>query len=77
MATNPRKDYYATLRVARDATPDTIRKAYRRLARKFHPDVNPGDAVSEDRFKEIQEAYDVLSDQHFRGLEEQRAVVAE
>ena len=66
MATNPRKDYYATLRVARDATPDTIRKAYRRLARKFHPDVNPGDAVSEDRFKEIQEAYDVLSDQQKR-----------
>ena len=66
MATNPRKDYYATLRVARDATPDTIRKAYRRLARKFHPDVNPGDTVSEDRFKEIQEAYDVLSNQKKR-----------
>ena len=66
MATNPRKDYYATLKVARDATPDTIRKAYRRLARRFHPDVNPGDTVSEDRFKEIQEAYDVLSNQQKR-----------
>ena len=77
MATNPRKDYYATLRVARDATPDTIRKAYRRLARKFHPDVNPGDTVSEDRFKEIQEAYDVLSNQQKRKFYDQHGFYAD
>ena len=77
MATNPRKDYYATLRVARDATPDTIRKAYRRLARKFHPDVNPGDPVSEDRFKEIQEAYDVLSNQQKREFYDQHGFYAD
>ena len=77
MATNPSKDYYATLRVARDATPDTIRKAYRRLARKYHPDVNPGDTVSEDRFKEVQEAYDVLSDQEKREFYDRHGFYAE
>jgi molecular chaperone DnaJ len=55
-------DYYATLGVRRDAKPEDIRKAYRRLARKHHPDLNPGDKASEERFKSIQEAYDVLSD---------------
>lgn len=62
MPTNRPKNYYATLGVARDAKPDTIRKAYRHLARKLHPDVNPGHAAAEDRFKEIQEAYGVLGD---------------
>ncbi len=55
-------DYYETLGVARTASSDEIRKAYRRLARKHHPDLNPGDKASEDKFKIVQEAYDVLSD---------------
>ena len=57
-----KKDYYQTLGVKKDAKADEIKKAYRRLARKHHPDVNPNDKVSEDKFKEVQEAYDVLSD---------------
>jgi molecular chaperone DnaJ len=57
-----RNDYYETLGVDRKATADAIRKAYRRLARKHHPDVNPGDKGAEDRFKKITEAYDVLGD---------------
>jgi DnaJ-class molecular chaperone len=56
------KDYYEVLGVKRDATDEQIRQAYRKLARKYHPDVNPGDRVSEDRFKEINEANEVLSD---------------
>ncbi|HEX4948719.1 MAG TPA: molecular chaperone DnaJ [Blastocatellia bacterium] len=58
----PREDYYNTLGVKRGASEDEIKKAYRRLARKYHPDVNPGDKVAEDKFKQISEAYDVLSD---------------
>ncbi len=56
------KDYYRTLGIKRTATPDEVRKAYRRLARKLHPDVNPGNKAAEDRFKDVQEAYDILSD---------------
>lgn len=56
------KDYYKTLGVARDASADEIKKAYRGLARKYHPDFNPGNTQAETRFKEIQEAYDILSD---------------
>ena len=55
-------DFYETLGVKRDAGVDDIRKAYRKLARKHHPDLNPGDKTAEDRFKKVQEAYDVLSD---------------
>jgi molecular chaperone DnaJ len=55
-------DYYKTLGVPRGAKAEEIRKAYRRLARKFHPDVNPGDKAAEERFKNIQEAYDILSE---------------
>lgn len=61
-----KKDYYKILDVKKDAKADEIKKAYRRLARKHHPDVNPGDKVSEDKFKEVQEAYDVLSDEKKR-----------
>ncbi|HTI15277.1 MAG TPA: J domain-containing protein [Dictyobacter sp.] len=56
------KDYYKTLGVARGASTDDIKKAFRKLARKYHPDVNPGDKKAEERFKEINEAYEVLSD---------------
>jgi molecular chaperone DnaJ len=61
-----KKDYYETLGVARSADAEEIRKSYRRLARKYHPDVNPGDKAAEDRFKSVQEAYDVLSDDEKR-----------
>ncbi|HVB38283.1 MAG TPA: DnaJ C-terminal domain-containing protein [Vicinamibacterales bacterium] len=57
------KDYYATLGVAKTATEKEIKQAYRKLARKHHPDVNPGDKTAESKFKEINEAYEVLGDQ--------------
>jgi molecular chaperone DnaJ/curved DNA-binding protein len=56
------KDYYAVLGVAEDAPADAIKKAYRRLARQHHPDKNPGDKAAEDKFKEVQEAYDTVGD---------------
>ena len=60
------KDYYKTLGVAKGASADEIKKSYRQLARKYHPDANKGDAKSEERFKEISEAYNVLSDEKRR-----------
>ncbi len=56
------KDYYQTLGVSKSASQEEIKKAFRKLARQHHPDVNPGDAAAEERFKEINEAYEVLSD---------------
>lgn len=56
------KDPYETLGVARDAAADDIQKAYRRLAKKHHPDLNPGNKAAEERFKEIAAANDLLSD---------------
>jgi DnaJ-class molecular chaperone len=62
------KDYYDLLGVSRGASEKDIRQAYRKLARKYHPDVNPGDKSAEQRFKEIQEAYDVLNDKEKRQM---------
>src|SRR5712692_4079731 len=67
----PKHEYYDTLGVPRKATADDIRKAYRKLARKYHPDLIPGDKSSEDRFKNVQEAYDVLSDPKKRQMYDQ------
>jgi molecular chaperone DnaJ len=58
----PANDYYKVLGISRSATPEEIKKAYRRLARKHHPDVNPSDRSAEERFKQISEAFDILSD---------------
>src|SRR5258708_19294672 len=63
-----KEDYYKVLGVKRDAKPDEIKKAYRRLARKYHPDVNPGDKSAEERFKLITEAHDILSDEKKRKI---------
>jgi molecular chaperone DnaJ len=60
------QDYYEILGVPRDATAEEVKRAYRRLARECHPDVNPGDAAAEARFKEVAAAYEVLSDPHKR-----------
>ena len=67
----PKHEYYETLGVSRTARAEEIRKAYRKLARKYHPDLNPGDKSSEERFKNVQEAYDVLSDPKKRQMYDQ------
>src|SRR5437868_15515455 len=65
------KDYYGILGVKKNASSEDIRKAFRKLARKHHPDVNPGDKKAEERFKEISEANDVLSDPKKRKIYDQ------
>jgi molecular chaperone DnaJ len=71
MATATKQDYYELLGVPRKAPAKEIRAAYRKLARKYHPDLNPGDKSAEEKFKQIQEAYDVLSDTKKRQMYDQ------
>jgi molecular chaperone DnaJ len=71
MATTTKQDYYELLGVPRKATLKEIRASYRKLARKYHPDLNPGDKSSEEKFKQVQEAYDFLSDTKKRQMYDQ------
>src|SRR5271169_2288398 len=71
MATTSKKDYYEILGVKKSASADDIRKAFRKLARKYHPDVNPGDKTAEDKFKSLSEANEVLSDPKKRKIYDQ------
>jgi molecular chaperone DnaJ len=71
MATTTKQDYYELLGVARKATAKEIRASFRKLARKYHPDLNPGDKSAEEKFKQLQEAYDVLSDTKKRQMYDQ------
>src|ERR1700727_4108036 len=69
--TNKDKDYYGILGVKKSASAEDIRKAFRKLARKYHPDVNPGDKSAEEKFKTLSEANDVLSDPKKRKIYDQ------
>src|SRR5260221_6438901 len=77
MATTSKTDYYELLGVARKASAKDIRTAFRKLARKYHPDLNPGDKSAEEKFKQLQEAYDVLSDSKKRAMYDQHGFYSE
>src|SRR5207248_2159492 len=77
MATTTKQDYYELLGVPRKASAKDIRAAFRKLARKYHPDLNPGDKASEEKFKQLQEAYDVLSDSKKRAMYDQYGFYSE
>jgi molecular chaperone DnaJ len=66
-----KRDYYEVLGLEKGASAEAIKKAYRQMAVKFHPDKNPGDKTAEEKFKEIGEAYEVLSDSQKRGAYDQ------
>ena len=71
-----KRDYYEVLGVGRNADAKEIKKAYRKLAKKYHPDMNPGDKVAEQKFKEVTEAYNVLSDTEKKKLYDQYGFAA-
>jgi molecular chaperone DnaJ len=77
MATTTKQDYYELLGVGRKASAKDIRAAFRKLARKYHPDLNPGDKSAEEKFKQLQEAYDVLSDTKKRQMYDQYGFYAD
>jgi molecular chaperone DnaJ len=77
MPTTPKADYYELLGVSRKAAAKDIRGAFRKLARKYHPDLNPGDKAAEEKFKQLQEAYDVLSDSKKRAIYDQYGFYSE
>src|SRR5215467_9386059 len=77
MPTTPKTDYYELLGVPRKATAKDIRAAFRKLARKYHPDLNSGDKAAEEKFKQLQEAYDVLSDSKKRQMYDQYGFYSE
>jgi len=77
MPTTSKADYYELLGVSRKASNKDIRTAFRKLARKYHPDLNPGDKASEEKFKQLQEAYDVLSDSKKRQMYDQYGYYSE
>ena len=77
MATTTKQDYYELLGVPRKASAKDIRAAFRKLARKYHPDLNPGDKSAEEKFKQLQEAYDVLSDSKKRQMYDQYGFYSE
>src|SRR5262245_40845859 len=77
MPTTSKTDYYELLGVSRKASAKDIRNAFRKLARKYHPDLNPGDKAAEEKFKHLQEAYDVLSDAKKRQMYDQYGFYSE
>ena len=72
-----KQDYYETLGLRRGASDDDVRKAYKRLVRKYHPDVNPGDKAADEKFKQLQEANEVLSDPKKRAIYDQYGFYSE